>query len=268
MNTLLAILAFSNPLEHVVEQPLLTFRINSVNVVFSNHMLMILVAAALLLIFLPLAARQKSLVPRGLRNFFEAICALIREEMVRPALGEHTDRYISYIWTTFFFILTCNLLGMVPSDSIIRLLSLNHLKNLGGTATANIWVTGTLAGCSFFVIHVSGIRRQGLWHYLKNFIPRVPWPLIPMMYILEMIGAVVKPFALAIRLFANMLAGHTVIAALLGIVIAGRNYSLWTATVLGCTALSLLELLVAVIQAYIFTFLTAMFIATAVQPEH
>ena len=216
----------------------------------------------------PLAARQRSLVPRGMRNFFEAICVYIREEMARPVLGENTDRYIFYLWNTFFFILFCNLLGMVPTDGILYLLSAGRLRGWGGTATANIWVTGTLAGIAFLMIHVSGMRQQGVGNYLRHFIPPVPWPLVPIMYVLELIGAAVKPFALAIRLFANMLAGHTVLGALLGLIFLSRNYLVGGVTILGCVGISLLELLVAFIQAYIFTYLTTMFIGAAIQPEH
>jgi len=263
----LYILAFGNPLEHVVQHTL--FTIPGTTIEFSNHMLMILIAAILMLVILPLAAHRQAMVPRGLSNFFEAICVFIREEVARPALGDNTDRFIKYLWTTFFFILFCNLLGMIPTKGIIYLFSLGKIKQpLGGTPTANIWVTGTLAFLSFIVVHVSGIRQQGLWNYIKNFIPKVPWPLIPMMYILEIIGSLVKPFALAIRLFANMLAGHTVLGALLGLAFMAHSYVIGGATILGCAAISLLELFVALLQAYIFTFLTAMFISFAVRPDH
>ena len=116
--------------------------------------------------------------------------------------------------------------------------------------------------------HFSGIREQGLWLYIKNFIPHVPWPLIPIMYVLEFIGALVKPCALSIRLFANMMAGHTVIGALMGMAIVSGNWGIAGVTVLGCTAISLLELFVAFLQAYIFTYLTTLFISAAVHPEH
>lgn len=264
MNLTATILATENPLSHVVQHDLhwgLPFT-------FTNHMLMVILAAILMLIILPLVARQRSMVPRRLTNFFESICVFIREEVARPALGPNTDKFMPYLWTTFFFILFCNLLGMIPLDSIVFTLSGARLKHYGGTATANIWITGSLAGFAFFMIHFSGIREQGLWLYIKNFIPRVPWPLIPIMYFLELIGALVKPFALSIRLFANMMAGHTVIGALMGMAIVSGNWGIAGVTVLGCTAISLLELFVAFLQAYIFTYLTTLFISAAVHPEH
>jgi F-type H+-transporting ATPase subunit a len=235
---------------------------------FSNHMLMVFVAAVLMLILFPLIIRQKSMVPSGWRNFVESICVFIRDEVVRPALQENTDRFIKYLWSIFFFILIINLLGMIPTDGMLYLLSGRRWMHLGGAATANIWITGSFACLSFLMIHVSGIRQQGLWHYLKNFIPHVPFPLIPLMYVLEFFGALVKPFALAIRLFANILAGHTVIAAFLGIALASQSYTITGVTLLGCVLLSILDVFVAFLQAYIFTFLTTQFIAAAVHPDH
>ena len=268
MNLTATILASDNPLSHVVQHELFSFHIGSYEVTFTNHMLMVILAAVLLLIILPVIARQRSMVPRGVRNFFESICVFIREEVARPVLGHNTDRFMPYLWTTFFFILFCNLLGMVPLDSMVYTLSGKKLQHYGGTATANIWITGTLAGFAFIMIHFSGIREQGSWQYIKNFIPHVPWPLILPMYFLELIGAAVKPFALAIRLFANMMAGHTVIGALMGLAVVSGNLAVGGATVLGCVAISLLELFVAFLQAYIFTYLTTLFIGMAVHPEH
>jgi F-type H+-transporting ATPase subunit a len=264
------ILASGSPLDHVVQHTLFTVHIAGYEIIFSNHMLMMLVAAAALLVVVPLAVRHRGLTPQGLRNFIESICVYLREEVARPALKEQTDRYIGYIWTTFFFILACNLIGMIPIGQIAYWLTgrQERMIELSGTPTANIWVTGILAVLALVMIHVAGIRQQGLWHYIKNFIPHVPWPLIPMMYILEIVGAMVKPFALAIRLFANMVGGHAVLAALMGVALTSQKYSVAGITLASCVALSVLELFVAFLQAYIFTFLTAMFIGAAMHPEH
>jgi F-type H+-transporting ATPase subunit a len=264
------LLASGGPLDHVVQHSLFTLHVAGREIAFTNHMLMMVVATVLLLVLLPLAARRGGLVPKGLSNFIESICVYIREEVARPALKDHTDRYIGYLWTTFFFILACNLLGMIPVGPAAYWLTgrQERMIELGGTPTANIWVTGMLAALAFVMIHVAGVRHQGVWKYIVNFIPHVPWPLIPVMYVLEIIGAMVKPFALAIRLFANMVAGHAVLAALMGVALASGNYAVAGVTVLGCTALGLLELFVAFLQAYIFTFLTTMFISAAAHPEH
>ena len=268
MNSINTILASSNPLSHVAAHKLFSITVGTHEIVFSNHMLMMLIAALLLMIGLPFAVRSKSMVPRGMYNLVESVCAYLREEMVKPLLHENTDRFIKYIWTVFFFILTCNLLGMVPLDSIIYVITGFHVKNIGGTATANIWFTGMLAICSFLMIHVNGVIHQGVFGYIKNFIPHVPWPMVPLMYLLEAVGALIKPFALAIRLFANMIAGHTMMAVLAMIALMSKSYLISGVTLVGCTAFSLLELFVALLQAYIFAFLTTMFISAAISPEH
>ncbi len=261
----LPILASDDPLEHVVQHDLFTVHIGQ-GFAFSNHMLMVLLASLILVVVFPLVLRRKSTVPSGLANFIESICVYLREEMVYPALGEQTDRFVKYIWTLFFFILTCNLLGLMPLDSIVFVITRKSF--IGGTATANIWITASLAIVSFLVTHVTGIIHQGPIHYLKNFIPPVPWPMIPFMYVLEIMGAIIKPFSLAIRLFANMLAGHTVLGALIMIAMASHNYGVTAMTLLSCAAFSLLELFVAFLQAYIFAFLTTIYIASAIHPEH
>ena len=257
-----------NPLEHVVGHTLFTVSLGGYELAVSNQMLMVLVAAVLMVVVFVGLSRRASLLPRGLGNLVETICVFLREEVARPALGDRTDTFVSYLWTTFFFVLFCNLLGLVPTSAVLELASGGRWRHMGGAATANIWVTGALAVCSFLMIHVAGIRQQGLGQYVKHFIPPVPWPLIPLMYVLEIIGALVKPFALAIRLFANMIAGHAVLGAFLGLILMFHNWAVAGATVAAATALSILELFVAFLQAYIFTYLTAMFIGAAVRTEH
>lgn len=252
-----------NPLKEVVAREL--FSVWGITV--SNHMFMVTLAAVMLIVLLPLAVRGKGLVRRGFGNLIETVCVFIREDMVRPFLGDTTDKHIGFVWTMFFFVLTLNLLGMVPLGKFVTLLT-GRENHLGGTATANIWVTGSLALVAFFSIHIFGMRQQGVWGYVRNFAPHVPWPMVPFIYFLEVVGAIVKPFALAIRLFANMLAGHVVLGTLLGLIFMFKNYFVGAATVIGVVLMSLLELFIAFLQAYIFTFLTTIFIGFAVKPEH
>jgi len=227
---------------------------------------MALIAGVLMMLIFPLLVRQRTIVPRGARNLVEAICEFLRDKVIKPHLQENTDRFVKYLWTLFFFILFCNLLGMIPLDGILYfVVGKNHL---GGTATCNIYITGILAVTAFIMIHLSGIRQQGAWNYVKNFTPPAPWPMIPILFVLELLGAFIKPFALAIRLFANMLAGHMVLGALMGLALVSRSYTISGVTILGAAILSLLELFVAFLQAYIFTFLTTLFVAAAVHPEH
>jgi F-type H+-transporting ATPase subunit a len=254
--------------------PLFSFYIGGHQIVVSNHMFSITLATVLLLLVFLLTARRKAgLVPKGFQNLIESVCVYLRDQMARPILGENTDRFIGFIWTLFFFILTLNLLGIVPTEMIIHLAT-GKENHFGGPATANIWITGGLAMISFFVIHAAGIKQQGLRHYIVNFAPKVPWPMILPIYALELISTLVRPFALTIRLFANIFAGHIVIITLLGMILIFKNYGVAVAsitTVASITAvvlMSFLEIFVAFLQAYIFVFLTTVFMGFSVTPEH
>src|SRR5262249_11873820 len=161
--------------------------------------------------------------------------------VARPNIGEHdADKYVPFLWTLFLFILFCNLLGIFPFLA---------------SPTASITVTGTLAVIAFFVIHGGAVAKMGPTHYLQSYIPHIEIPfgigyfLIPMIAGIEVIGNLIKTFVLAVRLFANMLAGHTVLAVILMFIVMaggpeGKWYLFWPVTigsVLGVTALSLLE---------------------------
>lgn len=199
-------------------------------------------------------AYQKSLVPKGLTNFMEVLIVFVRDEIVRPTIGKGYERFLPYLLTVFFFILTCNFLGLVP---------------YGSTATSNISVTATLAVFSFLVIQAGGIMKNGFMGYFKGLIPSgVPTWLLPIMAIVEFLGLLTKPFALAIRLFANMTAGHIVILALLGLIFILQTYFVAPVSVAFALFIYLLEILVALIQAYIFTMLSSLFIGMAVHQEH
>jgi len=173
LNTLFQnpILAELRPLEHVVAAPLMEFSMGAWHIVVSNHMLMVTVAMALLLVALPLTFRSRRLIPSGFQNAIESVCEYLRDDMARPILHENTDKYIGFLWTLFFFVLTMNLLGLVPSDKILYLIT-GKPNHLGGSATANIWVTGALALITFLTTHVCGIRQQGTVK-LKNKYPTV-----------------------------------------------------------------------------------------------
>ena len=265
------VLAADNPVTHVVDHEQFKFGW----LVITNHMIMMGMAAVLMVLIFPLLARRYrsgQLVMTGTNNFFEALLVFIRDDVARPVLAEHTDRFIPFLWTMFFFVLINNLLGMLPLD-VITGTFMHH--GIGGTATANLYVTGALALISFIVIQVSGIRANGLTNYLKHFLGGAPIYMAPIMLIVEFIGMLVKPFALAIRLFANMTAGHILLAVLIGFVATAwvglgpaGGIGIGILSVLGATAIMLLELFVAFLQAYLFTFLTALFISQLVVHEH
>ncbi len=250
----------------------------------SNFVIMQILAALLLILLIPMFARLRNtgdhvgdLTPRGFGNFFEAICAYLRDTVARPILGEHTDRFISYIWTAFFYILFVNLLGLLPLEPLTRGLVKSVYPDahhgIGGSATGSMWVTGTLAVCTLVMIVVNGLRLGGR-HYLAHFCPGPLW-LAPLLIPVEIVGLVAKIFALTVRLFANMVAGHVLLAVLLSFISlsyaalgTGAAAGIGFVVVLTSVAFNLLEIFVAFLQAFIFTFLTTLFIGQAVVFHH
>lgn len=220
----------------------------------SKHVLSMFVAAGIMLVTFPSVARDQSLVPRGLRNFLEVILLFVRDEVAKPFLGHNANRFLPVLWTFFFFILLCNLLGLVPGMA---------------TATGQIWVTGTLAFTAFTWYHASGAWEQGLIPYVKNIVPPgLPLWLVPVLFVIELFGHVAKPVALTIRLWANMTGGHAVLYAFLGLIFIFQSYAIGPVSVACATGVYLLEIFVAFIQAYVFTFLVTVFLGAAVHPEH
>jgi F0F1-type ATP synthase membrane subunit a len=356
MNTLgmvgaMRMLGAEDLLDHVTPHPL--FKVGPL--VVTNHMMMVVLAGVLVFLIFSWVglASKKTKVPTGFHNFFEAMLSFFRTEVFRPALGDNADRFTPFLWTVFFFVLFCNLLGIVPIGEVITLASHGKLEHAWGTATSGLSVTAALAFVAFITVHISGIIQQvrikmdpslaphhhgedhaqprghgqmtgsegiederdvvlehrvgdghdhahGLHHseayggqpfgvavftgigsYIWNFAPHpqaggvfMDLMLFIGLLALEMVGSIVKPFSLCIRLFANMVAGHLVPAALIGLIPFGVAAA-WAATggvgfvvIAGCTALGCLDLFVAFLQAYIFTFLVTLYIATAVSPEH
>ena len=217
----------------------------------------IICAVAFILVARVARARDPNRAPSGFANAIEALVLYFREEIVRKNIGEGADKYTSYILTLFFFILTMNLLGLVP---------------WGASATGNISVTAALAIVSLVVVEVSGFRALGPAGYARTifFVPKgIPGWMKPVMLAVmipvELVSKLTKPFALAIRLFANMTAGHTLILSLLGLIFifAQLTFGKWAvagASVGATTLMMVLELFVAFLQAYIFAMLTAVFI--------
>lgn len=205
-------------------------------------------------------------------HMIEVICVYLRDQVVRPLLHERTNPLMPFLWTLFFFILVNNLLGLVPILDLMHLIfpewKKAHATPFGGTATQNLWVTGVLAVIAGIVFNVAAIRRLGFDGYFKHMTGGAPIFVAPMIFILEFLGQIViKPAALAIRLFANMTAGHILLAVLLGFVGMVIDKSLLLAgpvtivSVLGSIAIFFLEIFVAFLQAFIFVFLTAVFIS-------
>ena len=241
-------------MHHVKDSVIFPLHIGNFDISITKHVLMLWIAAAFLIIFIPLAIRSKSLIPKGPANLIEAIVVFLKESVIQPNLGDETARYAPYLLTAFFFVITCNLLGLVP---------------MAATATGNISVTITFALVTFFFVQYSNIRKNGLKGYAKSFIPPgLPKIIVPLIFMIEVLGMMTKHFALAIRLFANMIAGHLVIFTILGLIFLFKNIFISPFPVLGIVFVSLLEILIALIQAYIFTILSSVFIGMSVSSHH
>jgi F-type H+-transporting ATPase subunit a len=270
----------------------------------SKYMLLeLLLAGILLLVFSRLAKRLKSGEPAkgAFANLFEAMILFVRDQIARPAIDSHDhhdghdhgdhghadhdahaapalagaggpavtvhrevhdgDRFVPLLLTLFFFVLGCNLLGMVP---------------WAGSPTASFSVTLALAGVTMLTVIVAGMLKFGFLGFFANQVPSMDLPLPlaillkPMIFAIEMLGLCIKHLILAVRLLANMVAGHLVLLGIMGLISAAASYSMgmWATvtgiSVVSCTLFSVLELFVAFLQAYIFTFLSALFIGAAV----
>jgi len=237
---------------------------------FALTKFMVLELAVALIIFFAFWTLAKKLqggsTAKGkLWNMLEVFLLFIRDDVARPCIGRHDgDRFVPLLWTMFLFVLGCNLMGMVPWL---------------GSPTGSLAVTGTLAIVTFAVVVGAGMSQLGVVGFWKAQVPHMDLPgaIGPVMnvfiFFIEVFGMLVKHGVLAIRLFANMFAGHVVLAVLLGFiaVTAAAGPVIWggvtIASVVAASALSLLELFVAFLQAYVFTFLSALFIGAAVHPH-
>jgi F-type H+-transporting ATPase subunit a len=212
----------------------------------TKHLVMMWLASILLVVVAALAVARKNVVPRGLYNFIEMLVQFVRVEIAGKNIGERDgDRFVPYLVSAFFFILFVNLFGMIPYTA---------------TATGNIAVTLALAVFTFLVTQYAAIKAMGLGAWLKHLTGGVAVWLWPIMIPVEILGLFTKPFALTVRLFANMVAGHIVILSLLGLIYALNSQWVALGSVPMALGIFLLELFVAFVQAYIFTMLSAVFI--------
>jgi F-type H+-transporting ATPase subunit a len=237
---------------------------------FTKHMASITVAAALIFVAGMATAKRvmaglhDNKAPKGrLANAFESVVMFVRDEMVEPMGGHHLGHYTPLFITYFMLILTCNIMGMVPD-----------FFGVWGTATGNFSVTLALGGSVYALIWILGLKNQGFGYITHLVPPGTPLLLWPLMFGLELLGPVIKCFVLCVRLFANMIAGHLIVGNILNLGIIGSGVPIGTSIMmLGigvplCLGLSFLELMVCVIQAYVFTLLSVIFIGGAVHPEH
>jgi F-type H+-transporting ATPase subunit a len=231
----------------------------------TKHVVMLWIAAAICITLMLVALRSHSKreregkPPKGIGTGLEAVVLYIRQEVILPNVGPHGDAFVPFCLTLFFFVLFANLLGLIP---------------YGSTATGNISVTATLAICSFIVVEIAGMKAQGKG-YIKTIIF---WPsdmslglklfISPILTPIEILSKFTKPFALAIRLFANMTAGHVVLLALISLIFTFGSWALAGLPLAMGFGIMLLELFVGFLQAFIFTLLTSVFIGLIREGAH
>jgi len=236
----------------------------------TKHLVYMLLAAILVALVFLLSAhtiareQARGRPAKGFAGSMEALALYIRQEVVLPNVGHHGEGYAPYLLTLFFFILAMNLLGLLP---------------WGATATGNIAVTAALAVMAFLVIEVTGMRALGPKGYLKTifYLPSglpggiggtiLKVVLLAVMTPIELIGKLAKPFALAVRLFANMTSGHVLVLALIGLTFLFKSYAVGLGASVLATGVMILELFVAFLQAFVFTLLTSVFIGL-MRAEH
>jgi F-type H+-transporting ATPase subunit a len=210
-----------------------------------------------LILFLSLARSYKKTGishPKGIQSFLEPVILFVRDDIAIPNLGHKAGRYMPYLLTAFFFIIINNLMGLIPFP-----------PPFGGNVTGNIAVTFVLATFTFLITQFSGNKNH--WKHVFA-TPGVPFWLLPIMIPVEIIGLFSKPFALMIRLFANITAGHIIVLSLICLIFIFESIGIAPVSIVFVIFMDFMELLVAFLQAYIFTLLSALFISLAVQEEH
>lgn len=249
-------------MHHVTDQRIGHLMVGGLDLGPTWHLVFFAGVALLVLVLVRLALRQYDTqgTPRGLAAFVETLVVFIRDEVAIKNIGHDGIKYVPLLLSFFFFIFTAALVGLLPYSK---------------TSTGNINVTVALALVSFLTAQWAGISKYGFVHHFVGLVPAsVPGPLKPLMFVIELLSLFAKPFALTVRLFANMIAGHIVITTLLMLIplMAAVSHAMGFIMIPVSLALALfimaLELLVAFLQAFIFTLLSSIFIGMAAHPSH
>ncbi len=286
-------------IEHVsntsLDHPLIHLpHLGPIDMSVTKHVLMLWIVAAVVLLVCIVTVRrylaQQRMVPSGLMNPLEALVEFVRDTMVAPSVGRKwVTMWTPLILTLFVFILAANAIGLIPVFEVVGLLDrfvlhtdhesfLNRVLHGGTTATANFNVTAGLAVVTFFAIIVAGTRAHGFVQHWMNLVPHgLAWPIYILLIPIEIMGMLVRPFALTMRLAANMTGGHIAILAMLSFVflfadlagraIVGIGVGLLFSVPLA-VAITALEIIVVLVQAYVFSLLTAVFIGMAIHAHH
>ncbi|MFC1223675.1 F0F1 ATP synthase subunit A [Pedobacter sp. BG31] len=220
-----------------------------------NVAAMFVAILVILIVFISVAGAYKKRAgkaPRGLQSFIEPVVLFVRDDIAKPNIGHKYAKFMPYLLTTFFFILFNNLFGLIP------------IFPGGANVTGNIALTFVMALGTLIIVNINGNKYY--WKHI--FRPDVPFWLYPIMIPVELIGIISKPFALMVRLFANITAGHIIVLSLISLIFIFETLAIAPVSVAFVLFMDVLELLVAFLQAFIFTLLTALFIGMAVEEHH
>ena len=242
-------------MHHILAHKIITLpTVGGIDLSITNHILMMLITTILLIAAFAFAFRKRSPVPSGLANALESVVDYIMKEAIIANMGPAGKAYAPFLLTAFFFILVNNFMGLFP---------------FGATATGNISVTSALALMTLIVGQFAGIKKFGLIKFYKHIIPpNLPVFIIPIMIPVEIVSLFAKHIALAIRLFANMIAGHITILAILSLIYIFKNWFIVPFPIALALFVSILEILIGLIQAFVFTTLSAVFIGMSISEEH
>ncbi len=256
-------------IEHVANSDVMVhLEVFGIDLSITKHVIMLWVAAGLLLSIGLLATRryrrEELPVPTGFTNAFEYVVEFIRTGILMPTVGkDQVLRWGPLVMSFFFLIIFMNLLGLIPFFNYI-----NHGHG-GTTATGNINLTAALAIITFISIIVAGVKEHGFFGHWKNLVPGgMPWPVLIILIPIEILSMFVKPFALTMRLGANMTAGHIAMLAIFAPIFLLHNAYVGIGSVLLNVGITLLEIIVCIVQAYVFTLLTSVFIGGSIHPHH
>jgi F-type H+-transporting ATPase subunit a len=265
-----------------------------INFSVTKHVLMLWIVAVLLFVLITWSTRkylkQDRPIPTGFMNALEAVVQFIRDSIVLPNVGKKfVNTWTPLVLTFFFFIVTANAIGLIPMFEVLGAVDrfilhtdhesiINRVLHGGATATGNYNVTAALALITFLAIIVAGTKAHGFIKHWKNVVPSgLAWPVYIILIPIELMGMLVKPFALTMRLAANMMGGHIAILAILSFVfifsemfqsvLAGVGVGLAVSVPL-VVGVSALEIIIVLVQAYVFTLLTAVFIGMAINVHH
>lgn len=243
-------------LEEFVKKPIISLKIAGIDLSINIAVISMWVSSFVMFLIVFAASRKVAMVPPNrFVSFVESIFEFAKSNFIEEYMGHHGLKWFPFLFSLFMFIWGANLIGLIPGFY---------------TPTSSVFVTATLAFIIVFpTIHIYGMKKHGIIKYIASFVPKgVPVFIAPFLFIIEMIGSIAKPFSLSVRLFANMFAGHLVLLTFLSLILEFKSFIIAPMPLLGAVLVYGLEILFTSIQAYIFTVLSAMYIADAMHGGH